>query len=600
MQTRSLKSRYQRLFRRRRKQVAALGASAEDQFERNVLYRFDRLQPVSRFVAGWLALLLLLIGCLVVQTRALGGYHKSLQPAAGGIYSEGIVDNYTNANPLYATGPANGAVSRLLFAGLFKYDERNRLVGDLAESWQVDATGKRYTVRLKPDLTWHDGKPLTSSDVVFTYRSIQNPDVQSPLNASWRDVTVTAPDERTAVFTLSNPLSSFPHSLTTGIIPQHALSKVAADNMRSVRFNTIEPVGAGPYKFKSIEVSGSSPATRQEEIALVPFEGYHAGPPKISSFIVRTYASEQNLLQAFRDQKVSAMVNPESVPDDVRTDTGMQVLTMPLTAANMVFFKTTQESLRDPAVRRALVAVTDVDKLTTGLPKPVLKVRSPLLNGSPGFDARFQQKYEGEAVAAKLLDDAGWAKRPDGIRAKDGKALTFKLYAQQNPEFEAVARGLREQWRTVGVDAQLVLQPAAELSATVAGMGGEGGHQYDALLYGISLGVDPDEYVYWHSKQADIRSSRLNFSEYKSAAADAALEAGRTRTDPSLRAVKLQPFLQAWQRDAPALGLYQPHFTYVTRGQVFGFSERTLTQGVDRFNTVESWMIRRVPQPIKE
>jgi len=91
----------------------------------------------------------------------------------------------------------------------------------------------------------------------------------------------------------------------------------------------------------------------------------------------------------------------------------------------------------------------------------------------------------------------------------------------------------------------------------------------------------------------------LNFSEYKSPTADAALEAGRTRNDPTLRAVKYQPFLLAWQRDAPALGLCQPRFTYVTRGQVYGFSERTLVSGTDRFNTVEQWMIRRVPQQIK-
>lgn len=582
------------MFRRRKKQIEALGASAEDHLERNFLGRFGRLHKVGRFVAGWLLLVVLLIGCVVVQTLALGGYYKSLQPAAGGIYSEGMVDSYTNANPLYATGLANGAVSKLIFAGLFKYDKQNQLVSDLALRMEADQAGMRYTVTLRPDLKWHDGQPLTADDVVFTYRSIQNPDVQSPLNVSWQDVTITAIDKRTVAFSLPNPLSSFPHSLTNGIIPQHLLKDVPAATMRSVRFNTVKPIGSGPFMMKTVEVSGNDPASRREEIALVPFADYYAGQPKISSFIVRTYRDETAMLTAFKDKTINAMVGVQRLPDDLMRDDSVQSMTMPLTAANMVFFKTTAAGLNEVPVRQALVAAADVASLTKDLPKPVLPVRSPLLQSSPGYNPQFAQTYQGPQKAGAILDAAGWIMQPNGLRAKAGKALAFKLYAQRGSEYEAITKGLKAQWREIGADVQVVLQSQTDLPTTVSD------HDYDALLYGISLGVDPDEYVYWHSRQADVRSpSRLNLSEYKSAVADAALEAGRTRTDASLRTVKLQPFLQAWQADAPALGLYQPHFAYVTRGPVYGFEERTLTQGTDRFNTVHEWMIRREPQPIK-
>ncbi len=600
MELKPLKIKLRRLFRLRKRQVVAIGSQAEDQLERNFVRKFDRLQLVRRFVAGWLALTLLLIGCVVVQARALGGYYKSLQPAAGGIYSEGIVDTYTNANPLYATSDANSVVSKLLFAGLFKYDNQNRLVGDLARDWQADATGTLYTVRLKPDLTWHDGRPLTSADVVFTYQTIQNPNVQSPLAISWQDVTISAKDPRTVVFKLPNPLSSFPYSLTNGLVPQHLLADIPADNLRSVAFNTVEPVGAGPFRLKTVEVSGNSPATRQEEIALVPFEAYHGGASKISSFIVRTFPDEAAMIKSYRDKTISAMSGVSKLPEDMRQDNNMQTMLMPLTAANMVFFKTTAGVLQEKPVRQALVAAANVDAMTADLPKPVLPVRSPLLQSSPGYDPKFEQKYEGPEKAKLLLEQAGWMLQPNGIRAKAGVPLSFRLYAQDAPEYQSITDSLRKQWKTIGVDAQIFLQASGDLSTTVAGSGNGTGHSYDALLYGISLGVDPDEYVYWHSKQADVRAAAwLNFSEYKSPVSDAALEAGRTRGDPSLRAVKYQPFLQAWRDDAPALGLYQPRFTYITRGQVFGLSERTLTQPTDRFNTVEQWMIRRVPQQIK-
>ncbi|MDB5186042.1 MAG: hypothetical protein JWL85_565, partial [Candidatus Saccharibacteria bacterium] len=164
--------------------------------------------------------------------------------------------------------------------------------------------------------------------------------------------------------------------------------------------------------------------------------------------------------------------------------------------------------------------------------------------------------------------------------------LKFRLYSQSMSEYAYVSQRLQSQWRAIGVDADVSLQPDDDLQTTIAS------HNYDALLYGISLGVDPDVFPYWHSSQADIRSSnRLNFSEYKSAAADKSLEAGRTRED-ALRAVKYKPFLEAWRNDAPAITLYQPRYLYVTRGTVHGFEPRTINAATDRFSNVQNWMIR--------
>jgi ABC-type transport system substrate-binding protein len=87
-------------------------------------------------------------------------------------------------------------------------------------------------------------------------------------------------------------------------------------------------------------------------------------------------------------------------------------------------------------------------------------------------------------------------------------------------------------------------------------------------LYGISLGVDPDVFAYWDSSQASISSQgHLNLSEYKSKAADQALESARTRADAQLRVTKYKAFLTAWTNDAPALALYQPNMLYISGGR---------------------------------
>ncbi len=205
----------------------------------------------------WLSLLVLLISIVVIQTRALAGYYQTLQPVPGGTFTEGILGDFTNANPLYATGPVDSAVSKLLFSGLLTYNDQNQLVGDLAQSWSVDATGRIYTVNLKPGLTWQDGQPLTSADVVFTYDMIQNPDAQSPLLASWRGVQVAAPNPLTVTFTLPNPLTAFPYSLTNGIVPEHLLGSIPPVELRSAAFNTSDPIGSGPFAWQTIQVLGT-------------------------------------------------------------------------------------------------------------------------------------------------------------------------------------------------------------------------------------------------------------------------------------------------------------------------------------------------------
>ncbi len=214
----------------------------------------------------------------------------------GGIYNEGVLGRFTNANPLYATSDADTTVSRLVFAGLLTTGEHGRLTGDLASGYDVSDDGATYTVHLRPDLKWQDGRPLTSRDVLFTFRTIQNPDAQSPLLNSWRGVKITAPDDRTVVFKLPDALASFPYNLTTGIVPEHLLAKTPASDLRSAGFNTVNPVGAGPFAWQAVQVSnGNDPDNVREQIALTPFAGYHAGKPKLQKFVVQAFASKAQL-----------------------------------------------------------------------------------------------------------------------------------------------------------------------------------------------------------------------------------------------------------------------------------------------------------------
>ena len=242
--------------------------------------------------------------------------------------------------------------------------------------------------------------------------------------------------------------------------------------------------------------------------------------------------------------------------------------------------------LEDPKVRQALVQAARPRDIVAGLEYPVVLSDSPFLKSHLGYDKTLTQLPTNIEAAKKLLDEAGWTPGADGIRTKDGKKLSFRLYSQNTSEYTYVSQKLQEQWKAVGVEAHSFLQASDELEGTITR------HEYDALLYGVALGLDPDVFPYWHSSQADIRAdSRSNFSEYKSTTADKALEAGRTRTDPQIRAIKYKPFLESWRNDAPALVLYQPRYLYVTRGMVYGFDPTQINVATDRYANVQDWMI---------
>ncbi len=585
------KRRFRRKLRKRQKNALIFGQQADQKIERLLIRRFDRLISVRRFVALWVSLLVLLIFSGIIQARSLSQYYQSLRPVPGGLYTEGLIGNFTNSNPLYATGAADTAVSRLVFSGLFKYDNKNQLVGDLAQDYKLNETLNRYTIHLKHNLKWHDGHPFTAADVVFTYKTIQNIEAQSPLYSSWQSINVSKLDDYTVNFDLPNALSAFPYSLTNGIVPEHLLKNIPAQQLRSSPFN-IKPVGTGPFEWEFIEVSGTVPAEKQQRISLAAYKNYVGGKPKLDGINLLTFSDDQHLVQAFKTKQISAMSGLENVPAELRKDKGLEVYTTPLTTGVMSFFNNSRRPFDDPAVRKALIQATDRSKLTSIFDETVRLVDSPLLKGQLGYDASLSEPIYQPEGANQTLDDAGWVRGVDGVRVKNGHSLIFTLSAQDTPNYTKVAQFLQESWKPVGAKIQVVYSSRDELQGSIIA-----NHDYDVLLYGIAIGVDPDVYAYWDSSQAAITSQgHLNLSEYKSTAADQAVESARTRADPAIRSVKYKAFLTQWSKDLPAMPLYQPNYLYISRGPVFNFERKSANSGADRFYNVQNWMVRQKRQ----
>ena len=591
------KKQLMRRLTKRRRGAVELSQQADQKIDKLLLRRFDRLVSVRRFVILWVGLFVALFFATFIQFRDLSRHYQALQPVPGGLYSEGIVGTFTNANPLYASGAADVAVSRLVFSGLFKYDTNNNLTGDIAEDYDLDGSQKVYTAHLRKDVTWHDGKPFTAEDVVFTYRTIQNLGAQSALYSSWQDIKVTSLDDYTVVFELPNALSAFPHAMTNGIVPKHLLKDTPVEQLRSAAFNT-KPIGTGPFAWRFVEVSGavsSATSDRRQRITLAAFDDYWPGRPKLDGFSLLTFSDEIRLIAAFKDKQINAISGLESVPDELKADESLQTYITPTSSAVMAFFNNSRPMLNNVNIRKALASAVDVSRATKLTPFTTRKANAPFLLGQVGYNSKLTQLSYNPELADKLLDDEGWVRGTDGQRTKNGEQLAFALSSQDTPNYTATAEFLQEQWAKIGAKITVNYLDGDELQGSVIG-----NHDYDILLYGISLGVDPDMFAYWDSSQASINSQgHLNLSEYKSSAADQALQAGRTRADAKLRAIKYEEFLKAWRKDAPALALYQPNFLYISRGPVFGFERKALNSATDRFYNVDNWMVRQKRQTVE-
>ncbi len=589
------KRRFKRRLRKRQKNALILGQQADQKIERLLIRRFDRLLSVRRFILLWVSLLALLVLSGIFQARSLSNYYQSLQPVPGGLYTEGIIGTFTNSNPMFASGAADTAISRLVFSGLFKYNTKNQLVGDLAKDYKVSADPQtRYTVHLKHNVFWQDGYPFTADDVVFTYRTIQNIEAQSPLYSSWQGINVTKLDDYTVNFDLPNALSAFPYSLTNGIVPAHLLHSIAPEQLRSASFNN-NPVGTGPFDWKFIEVTGSAIQDRQQRISLASNSKYYAGKPKLDGINLITFSDEQHMVSSYERKQINAMSGLENVPSDLADDKGLQVYTTPLTTEVDAFFNNSKPPFSDPAVRKAFTQALDRSKLPELFDEPVKVANSPLLIGQLGYDRNLIEPGLDISAADQALDQAGWVRGADGFRSKGGQALSFTLSAQDTANYTKTAQFLQKSWQAIGAKVQVAYYGRDELQAAVIA-----NHDYDVLLYGISVGVDPDVYAYWDSSQASITSQgHLNLSEYKSTAADVAVEAGRTRGDAAIRAVKYKAFLTQWLKDLPAVALYQPNYLYISRGMVFNFERNSANSAADRFYNVQNWMVRQQRQTIK-
>lgn len=544
-----------------------------------ILIIFKNFSKIERwiFIASASVFIIALIFFIVDFIRQ----STSLKPIAGGEYTEGIIGQPTFINPVLGdnNGP-NRDLIELTFSGLL----------DLAESYKIEDGGKTWDIRLKENIFWDDGEKITSDDVIFTIKTIQDPDSHSPFFSMWQEVAPERVSEREIKLTLPETYAFFESTLKElKIIPKHIFGSIPVANFRLSDFN-LEPIGSGPFKFSSFSKERSGFIS---EYQLVRNDNYFRQKPFFKKIIFKFYQDEEKLIKAFNsgaingfggiDEKNLSKINISHETFEIR---------MPRYYA--VFFNPySQDALGDKNVRLALNYATDREKLIEKVfDNRALSVEGPLVLGMNGYAAEvYAQENFSLDEANSILDNAGWQMNNDGIREKNinnqTKQLEFDLMVPQMSFLTETANFLKEDWSKIGVKLNLIVRPPQEINDEIIKT-----RNYQMILFGniFESADSPDLYSFWHSSERFYPG--LNLALYENKTADDLIQSIRKTLNDSKRQIYLASLQSLIIADQPAVFLFSPHYLYVAKNQLKGFDEKFIDSASQRFQNVVKWYVK--------
>ncbi len=581
--------------------------------------------------------------------------NSSVVPASGGDYSEAMIGQPKYVNPLFTTAnDVDADLASLIFSGLFKYNDNQKLMPDLASDYNVSADGKVYDINLRKDAKWSDNEPLTANDVVYTFETIQDPEVGSPLIAAFQSIAVEQTGDYSVRFTLKEPFAPFLSSLTVGILPQHAWSNVPPSAIRLAKTN-LQPLGSGPWKFSKLtKDSGGNIQT----YSLDRNEIYYKDIPHLKTLTFKFYTDYALASGILKNQDVTAV---SFMPNDLANKIvgkNFELYKFELPQYTALFFnQDAAPILKDSDMRLALNLALNKSKiLTDALGGEGEIVDSPILKGEigynseigfPGLDVEkanqildktwkrvqpedfFKTEYDAALKTRQTELDALKKSAPTSTTATAGQAeqvsstpeelanektalekeVSDSVRQNMNADQSFYRKNKSNEVLTITIttaDTPEYQQAMESVAKMWRGVGvkirtqviGSGqinrdilrDRNYEVLLYGEIVGSDPDPFPFWHSSQTSYPG--LNLAMYVNRAADKLLEDARATTTEQTRANLYEKFQQLIAKEIPAIFLYTPTYNFLASKEIKGITLNQIFSPSDRYNNLSNWYIK--------
>lgn len=486
------------------------------------------------------------------------------RPAYGDTFVEASIANISSLIPNITADQASHAVGDLLYNGLVTLDRDLRPVGELAESWEFSADCLTLTFRLREDVRWHDGRPFTAADVVFTYEAMIDPRTPSPYKTDFASVTrVEALGSHAVQVTYREPHARALLSWGQKILPRHLLEPWVRDGkIREAPQNWSDPIGTGPYRFQELR-SG-------EKIVVVANPDYFAGRPHLSRVVYRIIPSQATIFLELKALGVDAasltamqFARQTDYPAFAKAYNKFQY---PGSGYTYLGFNLRDPRFADRRVRHAIAHAINKRDLLEGVVMGLgREATGPFRPGTWADNPHVASYPYDPARARQLLAEAGWRERnAQGLLVRDGQPFRFELLTNQgNDERKRVAEIIQAALRDLGIAVDIrILEWAAFLKEHVRK------RRFDAIILGWGTSPDPDQYVIWHSSQTG--PDDLNTISYANREVDRLLERGRASCKQEERQPVYHRLHQLLAEDQPIIFLYWRDALPVVSSRVHG------------------------------
>lgn len=480
---------------------------------------------------------------------------------------------------------AASAIAANIFNTLLKYDKNLEITGELAKSWQVSSDQKTITFHLKPDMKWADGEPLTSADVLFTWKLVTDDKTRTPYGADYKLVLrAEAPNPLTFRVTYGEPYAPALESWAgLQILPRHLLEGQDINTTAFAR----NPIGSGYYQLENWR--------NGESISLVRNPTSTQGPARIERLISRAIPDTatqflellaNNIDYMALDPIQYARVFPS------RPDLNRKIALYKELGNNYTYmgFNLKHKPFDDVRVRKAMNYAIDkqelIDGVLLGLGEPVA---SPYKPGTRWANPELQPYPYDPQKARELLRSAGFEDRDnDGILDRNGKPFAFEILTNNgNKQREMSAVLIQRRLKEIGIDVSIRKMEWASFIERFIKTG-----DFDVVVLGWSLSLDPDQYSIWHSSQQ--APGQFNFIGYNNPTVDKLLEQGRLELNPDKRMKIYHEFAKILLEDSPIVYLYAGYGLPAIHKRVKGIDNPAPPAGIG--HNSHEWYI---PEPLR-
>jgi len=464
-------------------------------------------------------------------------------------------------NPILSVDTSSSDVNSMMFNGLTQNNpEDGTPMADLAETWDVSDDGLTFTFYLRDDVTWHDGEPFTAHDVKFTWDTILDEEVNSPRRSDLAELLtleqIVVIDDYTIQMQLSQLDVTFLSEKTYyGIVPQHILGDLTAEEFNAAEFNTQAPIGTGPFMFREW--------VKDDHVALVANPNYFEGKPNADFWYYKVVENQTVQFAQLQTGEIDYAGVTSALWEEALEQENLVCKAYPTYGFNFYIYQLDPEKtplFLDVRTRRALLYALDrqaiVDSIVMGL-GDVAHATVPPLSWAHNPDNEPRYDYDVEK-AVELLEEAGWKDEDgDGVReahgvegVEDGTPFVFEIHTNAgNVEREQLIVAMQQFWNEVGVGAETAFIEwnalLAELTET---------YEFEMIMVGFSWGsADPDQKTMYHT---DSFGTGFNMNTYSNPELDAILDEGLVTIDIEERTALYWEMQRIVAEDLPAPILY--------------------------------------------